>query len=72
MRRARDEVTRKFSAEREPVLHALTGYLLTDNSTATVLLGQRNPRQVEAASTVGRPLSPDDAAWVLRTYTANR
>ena len=72
MRRARDEVTRHFSDEREPVLHALTGALLAGNPTATVLLGQRNPKQVEAASAVGRPLSPDDAAWVLRTYTANR
>ena len=72
VRRARDEVTRHFSGEREPVLHALTGALLAGNPTATVLLGQRNPKQVEAASTVGRPLSPDDAAWVLRTYTANR
>src|SRR5712691_9146699 len=70
MRRARDEVIRHFSGEREPVLHALTGALLTGNPTATILLGQRNPKQVEAASTVGRALSPDEAAWVCRTYLA--
>jgi hypothetical protein len=71
MQRARDEMPRHFSGEREPVLHALTGALLTGNPTATILLGQRNAKQVEAASAVGRPLGPDDAAWVRRIYAAN-
>ena len=68
MRRARDEVTRRFSNEREPVLVALTGALLTGNPTATVLLGQRNPKQVESASAAGRALTADDAAWVRSIY----
>ncbi len=68
MRRAREEVTRHFSNEREPVLVALTGALLTGNPTATVLLGQRNPKQVESASAAGRALTADEAAWVRSIY----
>jgi aryl-alcohol dehydrogenase-like predicted oxidoreductase len=69
MRRARDEVAKHFPDQREPVLHALTGALLSGNPTATVLLGQRNPKQVEAASAAGQPLTPDQAAWVRRVYS---
>ena len=68
MKRARDEVTRRFARHPEPVLHALTGVLLAGNPTACVLLGQRNRRQVDAASSVGEPLSAEDAAWVRAAY----
>jgi myo-inositol catabolism protein IolS len=68
MRYARDEMTRRFADQREPVIHALTGALLADNPTATVLLGQRNPKQVDAAAAVGNALSDADAAWVRRVY----
>ncbi len=69
MRYARDEMTRRFSDQREPVIHALTGALLAGNPTATVLLGQRNPKQVDAAVAAGGDaLSDDDAAWVRRVY----
>src|SRR6266480_4876112 len=68
MKHARDEVMRRFTTDREPVLTAVTGALLTGNPTATVLLGQRNPKQVEAASAAGRALSPDEAAWVRHLY----
>ena len=69
MRYARDEMTRRFSEESEPVIHALTGALLAGNPTATVLLGQRNPKQVDAAVAAGgEALSDEDAAWVRRVY----
>jgi myo-inositol catabolism protein IolS len=69
MRYARDEMTRRFGNEREPVLNALTGALLAGNPTATVLLGQRNPKQVDAAANAGgTALSDADAAWVKRVY----
>jgi aryl-alcohol dehydrogenase-like predicted oxidoreductase len=68
MRDARDEMRRKFLEQREPVLHALTGALLAGNPTATVLLGQRNPKQVDAAAAVGSALSEADAAWVKQVY----
>jgi len=69
MRYARDEMTRRFADEPEPVLHALTGALLAGNPTAAVLLGQRNPKQVDAAVAAGGDaLSDEDAAWVRRVY----
>jgi aryl-alcohol dehydrogenase-like predicted oxidoreductase len=69
MRYARDEMTRRFGDQNEPVIHALTGALLNGNPTATVLLGQRNPKQVDAALAAGGDaLSDDDAAWVRRVY----
>jgi aryl-alcohol dehydrogenase-like predicted oxidoreductase len=68
MRRARDDVTRRFAGREEPVLRALVGALLACNPTATVLLGQRNPRQVEAAAKIGDALTADEAAWVRSVY----
>jgi aryl-alcohol dehydrogenase-like predicted oxidoreductase len=68
MRRARDEVTRRFAGHPQPVLHALTGALLAGNPTACVLLGQRNRQQVDAAAACGEALSPADAEWVKKTY----
>lgn len=68
MQHARDEMKRHFPNEPEPVLHAVIGALLTDNPTATVLLGQRNAKQAEAAARVGEALSREDAEWVRRVY----
>ena len=68
MRRARDEVTRRFAGRAEPVLRAVVGALLEGNATATVLLGQRNVRQVEAASKIGDALTAEEAAWVRSVY----
>jgi myo-inositol catabolism protein IolS len=55
-------------SQRRPVLNAVTGALLTGNPTACVLLGQRNPRQVEAAAGAGEALSAADAGWVRGLY----
>jgi len=57
-----------FAGHPEPVLHALTGALFTGNPTACVLLGQRNPAQVEAAGRIGDPLTPEEAARVVAAY----
>ena len=54
----------------EPILQAIVGALLADSPTASVLLGQRTPDQVEAAATLGRPLDPSVADWVRRLYRA--
>lgn len=54
----------------EPVLQALIGALLADSPTASVLVGQRSPQQVEAAATLGTPLDPDTATWVRSLYAA--
>jgi len=68
MKRAAAAMRERFAAHPEPVLHAATGALLAGNPTATVLLGQRNPRQVEAASKIGEALSTEEAAWVRDVY----
>jgi len=68
MRYAGSEMRRRYSGQSEPVLFALTGALLSGNPTATVLLGQRNPKQVLAATKAGAALSADDAESVRRVY----
>lgn len=68
MKRAAAAMRARFADHPEPVLHAVTGALLAGNPTATVLLGQRNAKQVDAAARVGEALSPDDAAWVRGVY----
>ena len=69
MKHARDEVTKKFAKHPEPVLHAVLGALREGNPTATVLLGQRNPKQVDAAAAAGgEAISAADGAWVRRVY----
>ncbi|HUP48800.1 MAG TPA: aldo/keto reductase [Thermoanaerobaculia bacterium] len=69
-RRAAEALRRHFDEHGEPVLHGVIGALLTGNETACVLLGMRNEQQVRAAAAVGEPLSPDEGAWVRRTYRA--
>jgi aryl-alcohol dehydrogenase-like predicted oxidoreductase len=51
-----------------PILHALLACLLADAPTACVLLGMRNPDQVEAAAKLEAPLSAEDASWVRSLY----
>src|SRR5258706_590123 len=68
MKRAAAAVREKFAGHAEPVLHAVTGALLTGNPTATILLGQRNRRQVDAAAAVGEALSASEAEWVRGVY----
>lgn len=60
----------RFATQREPVLHAVVGALLAGNPTACALLGQRNPRQVEAAAAVGEALTVEEAEWVRGRYRA--
>jgi myo-inositol catabolism protein IolS len=69
-KRASAAMRSRFAGHPEPVLHAVVGALLTDNPTACVLLGQRNPRQVAAAAAVGETLSREDAEWVRAQYRA--
>jgi aryl-alcohol dehydrogenase-like predicted oxidoreductase len=68
MKRAAAAMRERFSDREEPVLHAVTGALLAGNPTATVLLGQRNAKQVDAAARAGEALSPEEAAWVRAAY----
>ncbi len=71
LRACRREMLKRFADQREPVLHGLIGVLLADATNAAVLLGQHRPRHVEAAATVGEPLSPENARWVRQLYQKN-
>lgn len=68
LRDCRAAVERRFPDHPEPVLHALTGVLLSDAPTGCVLLGMRQRRHAEAAAHLGEPLSAADAEWVRRLY----
>lgn len=57
-----------FPHHPNPILHGLVDALLTDAKTGCVLLGQRNARQVEAAATLGKALSLEEANWVKKLY----
>ena len=70
MRDAAEAIRARFRQHPEPVMHAIIGALLTDAPTACVLIGQRNTRQVVAASTVGQALSAEDQQWVRSIYKA--
>jgi aryl-alcohol dehydrogenase-like predicted oxidoreductase len=52
----------------QAVLHALTGVLLSDSPSASVLLGQRNADQAAAAALLGDELDAPSAAWVRSLY----
>ncbi|HEX2162354.1 MAG TPA: hypothetical protein VHM02_00240, partial [Thermoanaerobaculia bacterium] len=69
MREGAAAARERFAGHPEPVLHAVVDALLADSRNACVLLGQRTRRHVEAAATVGEPLSPAEAEWVRRTWS---
>lgn len=58
----------RFRDHPQPVLHGVVDALLSDTPTGCVLLGQRNETQVQAAATLGTPLTAEDARWVLSLY----
>lgn len=57
-----------FPNHPQPVLHAVVDTLMEDSQGACALLGQRNPRQVAAAATLGEPPDAAQAAAVRRLY----
>lgn len=68
MKDARRALQEKWPDHPQPVLHGVIGAILSDCPTACVLLGQRNPGQVGAASAVGESLTAEDTAWVRSLY----
>lgn len=68
LRTLRAQLEERFAAHPHAVLYALVGALLTNCKNACVLLGQRNPQQVDSASQVGAALSAEDAAWMFERY----
>lgn len=67
-KRAAAAMKERFAEQSQPVLHAVVGALLTENPTSCVLLGQRTPKQVDAAACVGMQLSEEEVEWVRKMY----
>jgi aryl-alcohol dehydrogenase-like predicted oxidoreductase len=61
----------RFSDHPSPVMHGVVNALFSDSPTGCALLGQRNVHQVEAAATLGDPLSNEDTEWVKSLYQTN-
>lgn len=67
--RAASEMRELFSEHPEPVLHAVTGALLADSPTGSVLLGQRNAEQALAAAKVGDPVDAGTRVKIVEAFT---
>lgn len=68
MLRARREIEARYPDHPQPLLHALVGSLLADSPAACVLVGQRNPGQVDSAAAAMDVLSEKEARWVVDLY----
>jgi len=62
---------KRFSDHPNPVLHGLVDSLLFNVPTGCALLGQRNVLQVQAASTLGKIITAEDAEWVKTVYNSS-
>jgi myo-inositol catabolism protein IolS len=70
LREIKDMLAERFSAHSNSVLYGIVGPLTQDASTACVLMGQRNERQVLSASSVSIRMSAEDATWVRSLFEA--
>ena len=68
MQENRAKLAERFAGRPQPVLHPLLGALLLDAPTGCVLLGMRNPGQVESAASFDRPLTKEEAELVRELY----
>ena len=58
----------RFSYHKNPVMHGIIDALFNDSSTACVLLGQRNAKQVDVAASLGKNMTNKDSQWVKSLY----
>ena len=63
-----EKLEKKFSHYENPIMHGIVNALFFDSPTGCVLLGQRNIKQVETASSLGEILSEEDTNWVKLLY----
>jgi len=59
---------KRFKDHEHPTMHGVIDALFNDSSNACVLLGQRNIKQVQVASTLGNLMSDQDSQWVKSIY----
>ena len=63
-----EKLEKKFHHHKNPIMHGIVNALFFDSPTGCVLLGQRNIKQVETASSLGEILSEEDTSWVKSLY----
>jgi aryl-alcohol dehydrogenase-like predicted oxidoreductase len=63
-----EKLEKKFLHHENPIMHGIVNALFFDSPTGCVLLGQRNIKQVETASSLGEILSEEDTSWVKSLY----
>ena len=63
-----EKLEKKFLHHENPIMHGIVNALFFDSPTGGVLLGQRNIKQVETASSLGEILSEEDTNWVKSLY----
>ena len=63
-----EKLEKKFLHYENPIMHGIVNALFFDSPTGCVLLGQRNIKQVETASSLGEILSEEDTSWVKSLY----
>ena len=63
-----EKLEKKFPHYENPIMHGIVNALFFDSPTGCVLLGQRNIKQVETASSLGEILSEEDTNWVKSLY----
>ena len=63
-----EKLEKKFPHHKNPIMHGIVNALFFDSPTGCVLLGQRNIKQVETASSLGEILSEEDTSWVKSLY----
>ena len=59
---------KRFTDHEHPTMHGVIDALFNDSNNACVLLGQRNVKQVQVASTLGNLMSDQDSQWVKSIY----
>ena len=63
-----EKLEKKFPYYENPIMHGIVNALFFDSPTGCVLLGQRNIKQVETASSLGEILSEEDTNWEKSLY----
>lgn len=66
----REKLIERFRDHPQPVLHGLVGSLLADSTNSCVLVGMRNPNQVDVAAAATQALTGEDAEWVRSLYSS--
>ena len=69
MKLNKEILEKKYSREKNPVMHGIVNALFYDAPTGCVILGQRNKTQVNVASLLGEVIPEEDSEWIKSLYS---